>query len=94
MTQHAARLGQNGTADRSISGMAINIGNVGSTYQKVATICEAMRSVSPVSRHSQITARIDTSGSDTMSAPSAGLRFATSETMAMMMPEISALMTR
>ena len=47
----------------------------------------AIRVASPVSRQSQIMPRSDTNGTDTIKAPSAGLRLATSETTATMMPD-------
>jgi hypothetical protein len=53
-----------------------------------------MRSLSPVSRHNQITARMETIGNEAISAPNAGLRFAVSETAATRMPEIAALAAR
>src|SRR5215831_13666295 len=64
---------------RSIAGMIRNIGNVGRTYLNVDCACAAIRSASLVSCHSQIMPRIETSGSDTMSAPRLGERRATSE---------------
>ena len=50
-----------------------------------------MASLSAVSCQSQTKARSETRGSDRMTAPSAGLRFATSEAAAMMAPDKSAL---
>jgi hypothetical protein len=49
---------------------------------------------SPVSRQSQRMPSKDTKGSETISAPNAGLRFATSDTTAMMMPDNAHLMTK
>ena len=53
-----------------------------------------MASLSAVSRQSQTKARSETRGSDRISAPNAGLRFATSEAAAMIAPDKSALVTR
>jgi hypothetical protein len=64
------------------------------TYQNVASARLATRCASPVSRHSQMIASSETSGSYTIRAPNAGLRLATSETTAMMIPESSALSAR
>ncbi len=79
---------------RSIAGISMNMGSEGITYQNVATICEAIRSLSPVSRHNQITAMIEMSGSDATSAPKAGLRLAISDTAAARMPDSAALIVR
>src|SRR6185312_6603816 len=70
------------------------MGRDGSTYQKVASAWAAMRSVSPVSRHSHRIPSSDTSGSDTTSAPKVGLRRASSDTVITMTPETSALIVR
>jgi hypothetical protein len=53
-----------------------------------------MRSASPVSRQSQRKLNSESSGSDTTSAPNAGLRLAISDTAAMMMPDIAHLITK
>src|SRR5579863_3010890 len=79
---------------RSIAGMSRNIGSDGRTYQKVASNNEAIRIVSAVSRHNQITAIIEISGSDATTAPNAGLRFAISDTMAIINPESAALIRK
>src|ERR1019366_9721663 len=76
---------------RSMYGNARNIGRDGITYQKVASAWLAILTVLPVSRQSQMIASIDTSGSDATSAPKAGLRFAISDTAAMMIPDRRAL---
>jgi hypothetical protein len=49
-----------------------NIGSDGMTYQKVASTCEAIRALSPVSRYSQMTAMTEIRGSDATSAPKCG----------------------
>ena len=54
-------------------------------------MCEAMRLASPVSRHNHITAITEISGSEATRAPNAGLRFATSDTMAAINLESAAL---
>jgi hypothetical protein len=64
-----------------------SIGSDGNTNQNVDCDSAAIPSLSEVSRHSQMKARIDVSGNDRMTAPSAGLRLATSEAVAMMTPE-------
>ena len=76
---------------RSSADSARNIGSVGSTNQNVDCDRAAMASLSPVSRQSHMKASSETSGSERMSAPNAGLRFATSEAAAMIAPEMSAL---
>jgi hypothetical protein len=53
-----------------------------------------MRSASPVSRQSQRKLNSESSGSDTTSAPNAGLRLAISDTAAMMMPDNAHLITK
>ncbi len=53
-----------------------------------------MISVSPVSRHNQMTAKTETSGNDAINAPNAGLRFAVSATTATITPEIAAFVNR
>jgi len=83
--------GQKPMPPRSIAGINKNIGNDGRTYQKVASICEATRVPSPVSRHNHMIAIIEISGSDATKAPNAGLRLATSDTMAAINPESAAL---
>ena len=52
----------------------------------------AIPSLSEVSRHSQMKARMDIRGNDKMTAPMAGLRLAISETAAMMTPDRRAFM--
>jgi len=74
--------------------MTKNIGSDGRTNQKVASDCAAMRSVSAVSCHSQIIARIETSGSEAIRPPKPGLRRATSETAMTMNPDSAALIIR
>jgi len=49
-TQLATNAGQKPTPPRSIAGISKNIGRDGKTYQKVASMCEAIRTVSAVSR--------------------------------------------
>jgi hypothetical protein len=85
---------QKPTPPRSSAGSTRNIGKVGSTNQKVDCDSAAIPSLSAVSRHSQMKARMEISGRDRISAPRPGLRLAISDTMAMMMPEMSALMAR
>jgi hypothetical protein len=87
-------LGQKPTPARSIAGRTRNIGSDGSMYQKVDCVRLATRSVSPVSRQSQRIANTDTKGNETISAPKAGLRFATSDTTAMIMPDNAHLMMK
>jgi hypothetical protein len=53
-----------------------------------------MFAASGLSRQSQIIPNTEISGSDAISALNPGLRLATSETMAMINPEIAALMIR
>lgn len=86
--------GQKPIPPRSIAGTTRNIGSDGKTYQKVASICEAMRAVSAVSRHSHMTDIMEISGSDATKAPNAGLRFAMSDTMAAINPESAALVRK
>jgi len=74
--------------------MRRNIGRLGSTYQKVASTCAAMRAGSPVSRQSQTIPSTDTSGSEATSAPNDGLRFASSETVTTSAAEIRVLASR
>ena len=64
-----------------------NIGKDGRTYQKVASKWLAIRDVSPVSRQSHITPRIDTSGNEATSAATPGLRRAISEIAAIRRPD-------
>jgi len=80
-------LNQKSTPARSIAGRIRNIGSDGKTYQNVDSAWLAIRSVSPVSRQSHRIPKSDTNGNETMSAPKAGLRFATSDTTAMIMPD-------
>jgi hypothetical protein len=70
------------------------MGNDGNTYQKVDCARPAMRSASPVSRQSQTMPSRETSGSETTSAPNAGLRFAITDTTATMMPDSAHLTTK
>jgi hypothetical protein len=70
--------------------MARNIGSDGSTFQKVAPACAAIRCGSWVSRHNHIMPSTDTSGSEAISAPKPGDRLATSEIAAMITPESAA----
>ena len=86
--------GQNPMPLRSIAGVRRNIGSDGRTYQKVASICEATRVASAVSRHSHMTAMTEISGSEATNAPNAGLRLATSDTMAAISPESAALVMK
>ena len=53
-----------------------------------------MPSLSAVSNHSQMKARMEIIGSDKISARMPGLRFATCDTMAMITPEMRAFMAR
>lgn len=89
--QPAASAGQKPAPWRSSSGISRNIGSVGSTYQKVDCASAATRWVSPASCHSQTSASREVSGSETMSAPSAGERRAVSLAAATMTPEMAAL---
>src|SRR4051794_13689990 len=93
-TQLAASVGQKPTPARSMPGSTRNIGRDGRTYQNVDSAWPAIRSASPVSRHSQMIPSNETSGSETINAPNAGLRFATSETTAMITPDNAHLMTK
>jgi len=68
---------QNPIPWRNIAGITRNIGSVGSTYQNVDCAWTVIRSTSLVSCHSQRMPRINTSGRDTMRAPSVGERRAT-----------------
>lgn len=85
---------QNPTPCRSKNGRTRNIGSDGSTNQNVLSECAARRSVSTVSRQSQIMPMIETSGSDAINPPMLGLRRATSEMMSTKTPETIALMNR
>ena len=85
---------QKPTPARSMAGKARNIGSDGNTNQNVACAREAIRSVSPVSFHSHNMLRMEIRGSETMSAPNAGLLRAISETIATITPEITALTSR
>src|SRR5688572_15567837 len=89
-----AKASQNGIPCRSSAGMIRNIGRDGNTNQNVPSAWRAMRSASLVSRHSQMIARIETSGSEAISPPMAGLRRATSDTTMTMRPDKKVLMTR
>ena len=86
--------GQKPMPPRSIAGVNRNIGSDGRTYQKVASICEATRVASAVSRRSHMTAMIEISGSDATKAPKAGLRLATSDTIAASNPESAAFVKK
>src|SRR5215467_6549551 len=70
--------GQNANPCRNSAGSTRKKGKVGSTRKNVPWPSAAIRSLSPVSRHSQIMARMETSGSERISAPHIGLRRATS----------------
>src|SRR5690242_12946725 len=93
-TQDRARAAQKTTPFLSKSGKARNIGMDGKTYKNVASACAAILSVSDVSRHSHMKARIEISGSDAISPPMLGFRRLTSETIIIMMPDRAALMMR
>lgn len=80
--------------DRSIAGMARNIGSDGKTYQKVAWACAAILAGSGRSRQSQIMPITEMSGREAISAPKPGKRFATVEIRAMIRPESAALITK
>src|SRR5579864_7710624 len=80
-------LGQKPMPARSIAGRIRNIGSDGKTYQNVDCVRLSIRSASPVSRQSHRIPKSDTKGSETISAPKLGLRFATSDTTAMMIPD-------
>lgn len=93
--KHPANIeGQNGMPRLSKTGIRINIGSDGITNQKVAIACTDRRSGSCVSRHSQIIPKTEISGSDAISPPRPGNFLATSDTVATIMPEITALMIR
>ena len=92
--QQASSALQKPTPWRSSAGSTRNIGSVGSTYQKVDSACAAILTASPVSRQSQRMPSRETSGSETMRAPSVGERRATSETTAMMTPDRPTLSAR
>src|SRR6266702_2830300 len=72
---------------RSIAGRTRNIGSDGRTYQNVDSAWLAIRSTSLVSRQSHRIPNSDTKGNDTISAPRTGLRLATSDTRATIMPD-------
>jgi hypothetical protein len=80
-------LDQKPTPARSIAGRTRNIGSDGRTYQNVDSAWLAIRSVSAVSRQSHRIPNSDTKGNETIRAPKLGLRFATSDTTAMIMPK-------
>ena len=90
----APKDGQHDTPARSMAGTDKNIGREGITSQNVAWKWAAMRSASPVSRYSQITANKDTSGSDATRATKAGLRRAISNTAPMMIPNRAAFVSK
>ncbi len=92
--QPASNEGQKPMPPRSITGIKRNIGSDGKTYQKVVSKSEAIRFVSAVSRHNHMAAITEISGSDATNAPNAGLRLATSDTMAIINPEIAALVRK
>ena len=75
-------------------GIRRNIGKDGRTNQNVASTWDAMLSMSGLSRHSQTIPRTEIKGREATNAPNPGLRFAISETAAMMMPDNAALMAR
>src|SRR4029450_76008 len=79
--EHVARVDQNPMPCRNIAGISKNIGIVGSTYQNVDCAWAAMHSTLPVSRHSQRMPRIETNGSDTISAPRLGCKVKGANTM-------------
>src|SRR5450631_4225324 len=85
--QPAPMLGQKPIPARSSAGSTRNIGSDGRTYQNVDSAWLAIRAVSAVSRQSQMIPSSDTNGSDTIKAAKAGLRLATSDTTATMMPD-------
>jgi hypothetical protein len=87
-------LDQKPTPARSIAGRIRNIGSDGKTYQNVDSAWLAIRSVSAVSRQSHNIPNSEINGNETMRAPKLGLRFATSDTMAMMIPDKAHLMTK
>jgi len=60
---------QNEIPCQSIAGIGRNIGNDGSTYQKVASACTAMLAASGFSRQSQIMPSTEIRGSEAISAP-------------------------
>jgi len=92
--QPETNAGQKPTPPRSIAGISKNIGKDGKTYQKVASMCEAIRAASAVSRHNQMTAMIEINGREATRAPKAGLRLAVSETRAASRPDNAALITK
>src|SRR3954452_145477 len=93
-TQLAASVGQKPTPARSMPGSTRNIGRDGRTYQNVDSAWLAIRSASPVSRQSHRIPNNDTKGSETISAPKAGLRLATSDTTAIIIPDKAHLMMK
>ena len=74
------------------AGNTRNIGSVGKTNQNVECAV-MMASLSAVSRQSHMKVRSETRGSERITAPRAGLLFATSEAIAMIAPDRSALVT-
>src|SRR5262245_64142205 len=92
--QHAASVSQNPIPCRNIAGISKNIGSVGSTNQNVDCARAAMRSTSPVSRHNQRMARIETKGSDKITAQRVGERRANAEQIDMIMPDNAAFMVK
>ena len=75
-------------------GIRRNIGRDGSTNQNVAVECNAKRSGSPVSVQSHIIPRTDTRGREAIKPPKPGNFLDTSETVATMIPDRSALIIR
>lgn len=74
--------------------MARNIGSDGMTYQNVAPACFAVFSASGLSDQSHTMPSTDTNGSEAISAPSPGYRFAKVDATAISTPEIAAFKKR
>ena len=85
---------QKPTPARSIAGRARNSGIDGRKNQKALCASSAIRSPSRVSCQTQMKVSSETNGSETISPPTPGHRRATSEAVATITPEISALMAR
>src|SRR5215831_18700845 len=92
--QPETNAGQKPTPPRSKAGISKNNGKDGKTCQKVASICEAIRAASAVSRHNQMTAMIEINGREATRAPKAGLRLAVSATRAASRPDNAALIAK
>ena len=93
MAHELASADQNPKPLLSNAGNTRNIGSVSKTNQNVDCAKVAMASLSAVSRQSHMKVRSEMRGSEIITAPRAGLRFATSEAIAIIAPDRSALVT-